>query len=129
MIITLIKSGKDGRLHYYTIHDRQQLLDAPFALCAAWRVGMGRERERLHRFQSVVERDRMLRTLVARRLRDGYRLLYSFSRAGFAGETDILLEQAFAARGGGARQGGESSSRNTTKSGFALDGLVDARQA
>ncbi|MDA8424938.1 MAG: hypothetical protein M0Z80_02275 [Treponema sp.] len=98
-----MKNAKDGRLHYYTVHDRQPVLDAPFALCSAWRIGIGRERERLYRFQSVVERDRMIRKLVSRRLRDGYRLIYSFSRAGFAGETDILLEQAFVSTGGGAK--------------------------
>ncbi|HTX71662.1 MAG TPA: hypothetical protein VMC79_02460 [Rectinemataceae bacterium] len=100
MLITFIKTGRDGRTQFYTIHDRQAALDAPFALCAAWRVGSGRERERLHRFQSVGERDRMLRELIARRFKAGYKLLYSFSRAGFAGQTDIALEQAFGARGG-----------------------------
>lgn len=81
MIITLYKTGADGRTLYYTIHDRQQVLDAPFALCAAFRVGMGRERERLHRFESLADRDRMIRSLMARRLKDGYRLLYSFNRS------------------------------------------------
>jgi len=103
MIITLMKNAKDGRLHYYTVHDRQPVLDAPYALCSAWRIGIGRERERLYRFQSVVERDKMIRTLVSRRLHDGYRLIYSFSRAGFAGETDILLEEAFVSTGGGTK--------------------------
>lgn len=84
MIITLYKAGQDGRTRYYTIHDRQLVFDAPFALCAAFRIGMGRERERLHRFQSLAARDRAIRALVAKRLKDGYRLLYTFSRAGFA---------------------------------------------
>lgn len=117
MIIILTKGGKDGRVHYYTIHDRQQVLDAPYALCAAWRVGMGRERERLHRFQSAAERDRTIRALVARKLREGYRLLYSFSRAGFAGETDVLLEQAFAAGGVGPVRGRDLPARRESKSG------------
>jgi hypothetical protein len=80
MIITLYKIGKDGKTWYYTVHDRQQVLDAPYALSAAWRQGLGRERERLHRFQSLAARDRMIRKLVAQRLKVGYRLLYSFSR-------------------------------------------------
>jgi hypothetical protein len=89
MIITLYKAGADGRTFYYTIHDRQQLLDAPFALCAAFRVGMGAERERLHRFESLAERDRLIRSLIKKRLRDGYRLLYTFSRSGFASEEGL----------------------------------------
>jgi hypothetical protein len=81
MIITLFKEGADGRIRYYTIHDRQPALDAPYALCASWRVGAGRERERLHRFESLAQRDRTVRTLVARRVKDGYRILYFFSRS------------------------------------------------
>lgn len=80
MIITLYKAGADGRNLYYTIHDRQQALDAPYALCSSFRVGMGRERERLHRFDRLADRDRMIRALMARRLRAGYRLLYTFNR-------------------------------------------------
>jgi len=81
MIITLYKTGADGRISYYTIHDRQPALDAPFALCASWRVGLGRERERLHRFETLAERDKAVRSLVARRVKDGYRILYFFSRS------------------------------------------------
>jgi len=89
MIITLYKAASDGKTLYYTIHDRQQVLDSPFALCAAFRVGMGRERERLHRFDSLAARDRMIRSLIARRLKDGYRLLYTFSRTGFSSSDDL----------------------------------------
>jgi hypothetical protein len=84
MIITLYKTGHDGRIHYYTIHDRQPVLDAPFALCSSWRIGTGRERERLHRFETSTERDKAVRSLVARRIKDGYRILYFFSRSKFA---------------------------------------------
>ena len=84
MIITLFKPGEGGKMLYYTIHDRQPVLDAPYALCAAFRVGMGRERERLHRFDTLTDRDKMIRALISKRLKDGYRLLYSFSRSGFA---------------------------------------------
>jgi len=81
MIITLYKAGAGGRNLYYTIHDRQQALDAPYALCSSFRVGMGRERERLHRFENLADRDRSVRGLIARRLKDGYRLLYTFDRS------------------------------------------------
>jgi len=84
MIITLYKAGKDGKTYYYTVHDRQPLLDSPYALCASWRVGLGKERERLHRFQSLGDRERMIRKLIATRVRDGYRILYTFTRAGLS---------------------------------------------
>jgi hypothetical protein len=84
MIITLYKVGKDGKTHYYTVHDRQQVLDAPYALCSSWRVGLGKERERLQRFQTLLDRDRMIRRLIAMRIRDGYKILYTFTRAGIS---------------------------------------------
>ena len=82
MIITLYKLARDGTTHYYTIHDRQPLLDSPYSLCASWRIGLGKERERLHRFQTLLEKDRTIRGLIAKRVNDGYKILYSFSRAG-----------------------------------------------
>lgn len=84
MIITLYKAGADGRTHYYTIHDRQPVLDAPFSLCASWRVGLGKERERLRRFETLAERDKAMRAMIARRVKDGYRILYFFSRSKFS---------------------------------------------
>ena len=84
MIITLYRTGTDGRIHYYTIHDRQPVLDAPYSLCSSWRVGLGRERERLRRFETLGERDKAVRNLVARRVKDGYRILYFFSRSKFS---------------------------------------------
>ncbi|MDP3177766.1 MAG: hypothetical protein Q8M76_07670, partial [Spirochaetaceae bacterium] len=82
--ITLFKTGKDGTLHYYTVHDRQQVLDAPYAICASWRAGLGREREKLHRYERLADRDAAIRKLIAKRIKDGYRLLYTFSRSGFS---------------------------------------------
>ena len=82
MIITLYKVGAGERAYYYTVHDRQPVLDSPYAICASWRIGMGKEREKLHRFGTLGERDRAIRRLVARRVKDGYRILYTFSRDG-----------------------------------------------
>ncbi|MBL8965611.1 MAG: hypothetical protein JNG85_01310 [Spirochaetaceae bacterium] len=80
MIVTLYKTGKDGRILYYTVHDRQAGLTSPYALTLAWRTGNGRERERLHLFESLAEMDKMIKTTLAKRFKDGYRLLYSWSR-------------------------------------------------
>jgi hypothetical protein len=81
MIVILYKTGKGGKILYYTVHDRQLLLDSPYALCSSWRVGLGRERERTHRFASLAARDEAIRRLVSGRIKDGYRLLYSFNRS------------------------------------------------
>ena len=78
----MYKAGKDGKTHYYTVHDRQPVLDAPYALCASWRIGLGKERERLHRFRSLLERDRTIRRLIGLRMKDGYKILYTFTREG-----------------------------------------------
>jgi hypothetical protein len=94
MIITLYMTGKDGRIHYYTLHDRQQLLDTPYALSTSWRIGLGKERERIQGFASLADRDERIRFLMAGRMKRGYRLLYSFSRAGFADSTETFLESA-----------------------------------
>jgi hypothetical protein len=94
MIITLYRVGKDGKTYYYTVHDRQPLLDAAFAICASWRIGLGKEREKLHRFESLAERDRTIRRLVAKRVKDGYKILYTFSRDGLSLGTESQLAGA-----------------------------------
>ncbi len=82
MTITLYSRTRNGRLSYYTLHDRQPSLDGSPVLTSAWRIEGGRERE-LHRtFASGKERDRALRRLFTAAVRRGYRLLYSFDRAG-----------------------------------------------
>jgi hypothetical protein len=87
----MYKAGKDGRTHYYTVHDRQPVLDAPYALCASWRIGLGKERERLHRFRSLLERDRTIRRLIGLRIKDGYKILYTFTREGVSVGADPAL--------------------------------------
>ena len=82
MIVTLFSQTRDGRLLYYTLHDRQPALDGFPALTAAWRREGARERERRYVFDSAGERDRALRRLFSGAVRRGYRLLYSFDRAG-----------------------------------------------
>jgi len=80
MIVTLMKHGKDGRLLYYTIHDRQQSLTSLHALTTLFRTGSGREREKHYDFETLADMDVMIRALLSRRIRDGYRVLYSWSR-------------------------------------------------
>lgn len=80
MIITLYKPGTEGAIRYYTIHDRQPLLTARYALTVAWRKGDGREREKIYGFDTAAERDAKLRAIFKRKTKEGYALLYSYLR-------------------------------------------------
>jgi hypothetical protein len=80
MILTFFRPGDDGAIRYYTIHDRQPLLTAKFALTVAWRTGDGREREKIYGFDTLAAMDKKIRELFGRRVRAGYKLLYSFMR-------------------------------------------------
>jgi hypothetical protein len=80
MIVTLYKTGSEGVMLYYTVHDRQASLSQPYTLTVAWSRGSGKGRERFYAFDSLEEKDRMIRSLLARRFKNGYHLLYSFSR-------------------------------------------------
>jgi hypothetical protein len=115
MIVTLYRTGKDGRLLYYTLHDRQQSLTSPYALTTAWRSGNGREREKLHLFESLAEMDKMIRSILAKRVKDGYRLLYSFSRDARwtvdGADASVAGHAAAAAAGAGAESSRSAQGR------------------
>jgi hypothetical protein len=80
MMITLFRKGPGGSLQYYTIHDQQPDLSARFSLSTVWRTGSGKGREKHYVFETLSDMDHKIRELFGRRLRAGYRLLYSFSR-------------------------------------------------
>lgn len=80
MIVTLFNTGSDGTMLYYTIHDRQASLTQPYSLTVSWSRGSGRGREKFYVFETLEAKDRMIRSLLAKRFKAGYRLLYSFSR-------------------------------------------------
>lgn len=86
MIIALYKPGADGLIRHYTIHDRQPLLTARYSLTVAWRIGEGREREKIYGFDTAAERDASIRRIFKRKIQDGYSLLYSFER----GQSTVL---------------------------------------
>lgn len=80
MIITMFRTDPDGTIRYYSLHDRQPLLTARYALTIAWRTGEGREREKVYGFDTLAEMDKKIRELFGRRVKKGYKLLYSFMR-------------------------------------------------
>jgi hypothetical protein len=80
MIMTLYRTGQNGIIYYYSLHDRQPLLTARYALTVAWRTGNGKEREKIYGFDTLADMDRKIRELFGRRMQKGYKLLYSFIR-------------------------------------------------
>jgi len=80
MYLTLSKSGKNGKILYYVLHDRQASLSTPYALTVSWYSGAGKGQECFYPFEKAAEMDLMVRHLLARRMKDGYSLIYSFSR-------------------------------------------------
>jgi len=80
MLFTLYKPGADGKIRYYSIHDRQPMLYSRYALTVSWFAGNESAREKVYSFETRADMDAKLRTLFRTKLRDGYRMLYQFKR-------------------------------------------------
>lgn len=101
MIITLYKPGSNGSIRYYTIHDRQPLLTARYALTIAWRAGEGRECDKVYGFDTATAMDKKIKQVFKQKLKNGYKLLYSYTRNGATTEPAVS-ESAPVAREHGA---------------------------
>lgn len=88
MIITMYKPGSNGSIRYYTIHDRQPLLTARYAVTIAWRAGEGRECDKVYGFDTKAEMDKKIKQVFSRKIKDGYKLLYSYTRNGAIIDTE-----------------------------------------
>ena len=80
MMITLYKTDQQGRIHYYSIHDRQTHFFSPYALTVNWGNALSAGREKVYALGSREEMDQTLQQLIQRRVTRGYRVLYSFFR-------------------------------------------------
>lgn len=80
MFITLYRIGKHDRVHYYTIHNRQGNLFTPYSLTLSWGPSMESGHERLVILETRSDFDQQVRRLLARRFKEGYRVLYSYFR-------------------------------------------------
>ena len=80
MMITFYRRLKNGRMRYYSISNRQGHLFTPYSFqtIVGNSVSAGSEREYL--FETRSEMDAQIRVLVKRRIRDGYKILYSYFR-------------------------------------------------
>jgi len=82
MTITLRRTSPKGSQYYYTIHDRQAGLFQAYTLITVWGPKPENGREKIYGFDSRREKDAALRKMIAKRIRDGYTVFYSYSRSG-----------------------------------------------
>jgi predicted DNA-binding WGR domain protein len=80
MMITLYKPDDQGRIHYYSLNDRQTHLFAAYTITINWGLAPSSGRQRTYAFDSRREMDRKLQQLIQRKVDAGYRVLYSFFR-------------------------------------------------
>lgn len=90
MMVTLYKKDHQGQPYYYTIHDRQGSLFAPFTLTILWGKKLDRPREKVLTFTSEEEMNRKIRVILDKKFREGYLVLYSYFRPD---EADDLKER------------------------------------
>ena len=79
-MITLYKTDQQGRIHYYSINDRQTHLFSPYAITVNWGHALSAGREKVYALADRHEMDQKLQELIQRRVEQGYRVLYSFFR-------------------------------------------------
>lgn len=80
MTITFYKKSDDGKVQYYSLHDRQGDFFSPFVLTAIWGSELDSGRVKVYSFSTGKEQDKKLRDIFNQRVRNGYRVLYSFAR-------------------------------------------------
>jgi predicted DNA-binding WGR domain protein len=80
MMITLYKTDRTDRIHYYSVNDWQCHLFSPYTLTVNWGLALTAGREKVYVFETRRAMDAKLQELLQTRIRGGYRVLYSFFR-------------------------------------------------
>ena len=80
MIITFYKTDTKGRPWYYSVHDRQGHLFSEYSFTVVWGKNLNQGREKTLVFATRREMDIKIQSLLAQKIRQGYKVLYSFSR-------------------------------------------------
>lgn len=78
MMVTLYKKDHQGQPYYYTVHDRQGSLFAPFTLTITWGKKLGQPRETIITSTTHEEMNQKIHVILDKKLREGYRVLYSY---------------------------------------------------
>jgi len=80
MLITFYRSDAGNEPYFYSIHDRQRSLFGEHAFTVIWGRALRKGREKVYSFDTQEELDAKLRELIAARVDEGYRVLYSYFR-------------------------------------------------
>ena len=94
MLVTLYRSDRSDRLRYYAIDDRQGHLFSSYTFTVTWGPSLSMGNEKQYTFETRDEMDRQLQKLVRARIREGYRVLYSYFRAEEYAELKPTLRRA-----------------------------------
>ena len=78
MLIALYRVNKSGHMDYYYIHDYQGHLFAPYTFTAIWGKNLNTGKEKSFTFTTRLEMDEKLRELFIKRVKAGYKMLYSY---------------------------------------------------
>jgi predicted DNA-binding WGR domain protein len=70
----------ESSIRYYSIHDRQGNFFKPHTFTVTWGKNLSSGRLKVYTFETRREMDDKLRKIFKARMRQGYKLLYSFSR-------------------------------------------------
>lgn len=82
MLITFYRTDSESEIYYYAVHDRQGHLFSPYSFTVTWGPELTVGREKVYTFATRGEMNAKLREIIDQRLRDGYRVLYSYFRGG-----------------------------------------------
>jgi hypothetical protein len=80
MMITFYKTDKKGRIRYYSIDNRQGNLFSPHTFTVNSGTALTAGREKAYIFATRREMDAKLRALIDGRIKNGYRVLYTYFR-------------------------------------------------
>ena len=80
MMITFYKRRKSGILYYYAIHDRQGTLFPVHSFTTVWGKELSTGREKHYSFTNRRLMEINLVKVINKRIKDGYRVLYKYSR-------------------------------------------------
>jgi predicted DNA-binding WGR domain protein len=80
MMITLYRIDNRERLHYYCISNRQHNMFSPYTFTVSSGVALTRGTEKHYVFSTRKELDAALRSRIRRKMRNGYKVLYTFFR-------------------------------------------------
>jgi hypothetical protein len=94
MMITLVKITPPKKVYYYHIHDWQGDLFSPYALSVSWGLDLRKSRRREYVFDTRKEMDLFLRKLISKRLKSGYKVLYTYFREDKYKELKPLLRKS-----------------------------------